>query len=133
MDHTTHTSADRCTLGISAGEKRGIKLADLIEVRNLGDIAQVDHGEVLHFLCHTIESLVHGHALGIPVVAEPNDDDPVLLGFDGLVDVPAGGEVREEVRHGWGARSRAVSHFEFHATRSSWAPFRPLLPSSHPP
>jgi len=94
------------------------RLTDLIEVRNLGDIAQIDHSKVLHFLRHTIERLVHGHALGIPVVAEPNDDDPVLLRFDSLVDVPTRREVRKKVRHGQGMRSRMVSHFELHATRA---------------
>jgi len=90
--------------------KRRTRFTDLIEVRNLGDIAQIDHSKVLHFLRHAIESLVHGHALRIPVVAEPNDNDPVLLRFDSLVDVPAGRKVRKKVRHSQGTGSRAVSH-----------------------
>ena len=77
-----------------------MRFTDLIKVRNLGNVAQIDHSKVLHFLRHPIESLVHSHALGIPVVAEPDNDNPVLLGFDSLVDVPARGEVRKEVRHG---------------------------------
>ena len=72
---------------------------DLIEVRNLSDVAEIDHSKVLHFLRHSIESLVHSHALGIPVVAKPDNNDPVLLGLDSLVDMPAGWEVRKEIRH----------------------------------
>ena len=87
-------------LSTSLAWKHKTTIANLIEVRNLRDVAQVDHSKVLHFLRHTIEGLVHSHALGIPVVAEPNDDDPIFLGFDGFVNVPAGGEMREEVRHG---------------------------------
>ena len=100
MDRITHTSVDWRVLCVSMGKKRGTRVTHLIEVRNLGDIAQIDHSKVLHLLCHTIKSLVHSHALGIPVVAEPNHDDPILLGFDSLVDVPARGEVWKKVGHG---------------------------------
>ena len=81
-------------------EKRRATITHLIEVRDLGDIAQVNHSKVLHLLRNTIESLVHSHALGIPVVTEPNDNDPVFFGFNCLVNMPARGKVREEVRHG---------------------------------
>ena len=105
MDRITRTSADWRVLDISMDGKRRTRLTDLIEVRNLGDIAQIYYSEVLYLLRHAIEGLVHSHALGIPVVTEPNDDDSVFLGFDGLVDVPAGGEVRKKVGHGWGTKS----------------------------
>ena len=77
-----------------------MRFTDFIEVRNLGDVAQIDHSKVLYLLRHPIESLVHSHALWIPIVAEPDDHDSVFLGLDSLVDVPARGEVRKEVRHG---------------------------------
>lgn len=32
-------------------------------------------------------------------MAEAKDDDAVFFRFDSFVDMPAGGEVREEVRH----------------------------------
>ena len=114
------------------GRKRRNKLTDFIEVRNLGDIAQIDHSKVLYFLRHAIESFIHGHALGIPVVAKPNDDDPVLLRFDSLIDVPARREVWKKVRHGQGTRSRIASHFKPRVTRKVLLifPSRTLLPPS---
>ena len=71
----------------------------LVEVRDVGDVDEVDDGEVLDLVRDGVERLVHRHALAVPVVPEADHDDAVLLGLDRLVDVPAGGEVRKEVGH----------------------------------
>jgi hypothetical protein len=36
------------------------------------------------------------HALGIPVTTEADDNESLLFGHDGLVDVPASDKVRED-------------------------------------
>ena len=46
---------------------------------NLGDVHQVNGTEVFAFLRDAVESLVHLHAGGVPVVTEPDEDNPVLL------------------------------------------------------
>ena len=66
------------------------RATDLVEIRHRSDVHQVDDGKVLHLLGDRVQRLVHRHALGIPVMSEPDDDDTILFGFDGLVDVPAG-------------------------------------------
>lgn len=38
----------------------------------------------------TVENLVLSHAVGVPIPPEADDDEPVFLGHDRLVDVPAG-------------------------------------------
>src|SRR5688572_25484940 len=60
----------------------------LIEIRNLSDIYQIDHSKVLDLLRDSVECFVHGHALGVPVVAKADDDDSVFFGFNGFIDVP---------------------------------------------
>jgi len=77
-----------------------IQLVHLVEIRHLGDIAEIDNGEVLDLLTHGIQSLVHPHALWIPVVPESNDHDPIFFGQNSLVNMPARMQVREEIRHG---------------------------------
>ena len=32
-------------------------------------------------------------------MSKANDHNPIFLRFDGLIDMPAGGQVREEIRH----------------------------------
>ena len=71
----------------------------LVEVWYLCDVAEVDDGVVLNLFGDRVQRLVHHHALRVPVVPETNDDDAILFGFDRLVDVPARGEVRQEIRH----------------------------------
>lgn len=77
-----------------------IETAHLVEIRDRGDVDEVDDGKVLDLFGDRVEGLVHGHALRVPVVAKADDDDAVLFGLDGLVDVPARGQVGEKVRHG---------------------------------
>ncbi len=71
----------------------------LIEVWDLRNVDEVDYSEVLDLVRNTIQSLVHGHALAVPVVPEADDDDSVFLGLDRLVDVPARGKMGQEVGH----------------------------------
>ena len=63
---------------------------------------QVDGGEVLDLLCDSEQRLVHLHALGVPVVPEPDHHHTVLLRQDGLVNLPAIVEMGEHERHGAG-------------------------------
>lgn len=44
----------------------------------------------------TVENFVLPHTVRIPVAAEADHHQAVFLGHDGLVDVPAGFEVRED-------------------------------------
>lgn len=73
--------------------------AHLVEIRNIRDIHQIDDGKVLNLLSHTMQSLVHSHTLGIPVVPEPKDDDTIFFRLDCFIYVPAGGKMWEEIRH----------------------------------
>lgn len=89
---------------ISAHRTGDARRAYFVEIGDLGDIAQVDNGKVLHLLRNGVQRLVHFHTLWIPVVSESDDDDAILFGFDGFVDVPATWEMGEEVRHGKGEK-----------------------------
>ncbi|KAJ7754105.1 hypothetical protein B0H16DRAFT_1886777 [Mycena metata] len=62
-----------------------------VEIRKLGDIDEVYDREILNLLRDGIKGLVQCHALAVPIVSEPNDHEAILLGFNGLVDVPARG------------------------------------------
>jgi len=77
-----------------------VEHAHLVEVRNLGDIYEVDDCKVLHFLCDRVEGLVHRHALMVPVVAKANHDNTILFRLNGFVNMPATGQVWKEVGHG---------------------------------
>ena len=61
----------------------------LVEVRHLGDVAEVDDGKVLNALGNGIQRFVHRHTLTIPVMAKADNHDAILFGFDGLIDVPS--------------------------------------------
>ena len=82
------------------GGARVVQLVHLVEVGHLRDVHQVAHGKVLHLLGDLVQGLVHLHALGVPVVAEADDHHPLRLVQDGLVHLPAVGEMGKHVRHG---------------------------------
>lgn len=65
-----------------------------------GEERRTDDGHVLDLFCGPEERLVVAHAVRVPVVAKADDDDARLFCEDGLVDVPARLESREEVGHG---------------------------------
>jgi len=48
----------------------------------------VDDCEVLDQVGDLVQVLVHGHAFGVCVRAEAQDDETLFFGEDGLVDVP---------------------------------------------
>ena len=73
-----------------------VEFVHLLEVGHLVEVAEVDDGEVLDALGDAVEHFVLAHAVGVPVAAEADDDEPVFFGHDGLVDVPAGGEMGED-------------------------------------
>lgn len=75
---------------------RVIQLIHFVEIRHLVDIAQVHHSKVLDLVGDAVENLVLAHAVGIPVATETDYHETVVFGHDGLVDVPAGFEVRED-------------------------------------
>lgn len=101
-------------------------MSDLVKVWDGGDVDEIDDGKVLDLFRDRVEGLVHGHALGVPVVAEADDDDAVLFGLDGLVDVPARGQMGEKVRHG--AASCGAGTARVHVSESSSAEnFCPLI------
>lgn len=74
--------------------------AHLVEIRHLSNVYKIDDGEISNLLCNAVQRLVHFHACVIVVVAEANHYDAVFFRKDGLVDVPSGWQVREEVGHG---------------------------------
>lgn len=60
-------------------------------------------GEVLRLSKRTVENFVLSHAIGVPVATEADYDEALLFGHDGLVDVPAGDEMRKyDGSHGCG-------------------------------
>jgi hypothetical protein len=83
----------------------------LLKVRDLIEIADVDDGKVLDTVGDTftmstkardhrrgiltVEYFVLSHAIRIPITAEADDDQSLILRHDCLVDVPAGDEMRE--------------------------------------
>lgn len=71
----------------------------LVEIWHLGNVAKVDYGEVPDPLRNAVQCLVHLHARWVVVVAEPDNDDAILLGENSLVHVPTGGQMRQEVGH----------------------------------
>ncbi len=73
-----------------------VEFVHLSEVLDLVDIAEVDDGEVLDSISDTVEDFVLSHAIGVPVAAEADNDEALIFGHDGLVDVPAGVEVRKD-------------------------------------
>ena len=83
----------------SASRTHELMKTHLVEIRHLRDVHEVDHSKVLDLVRDAVQSLVHGHALAVPVVPEAYDDDAVFLGLDRLVDVPARGEMGQEVGH----------------------------------
>ena len=46
----------------------------------------------------TVKNLVLAHAVWVPVATESDDNEALLLGEDGLVDVPASHQVRKNNR-----------------------------------
>ena len=70
-----------------------VQFIHFVEVRNLGDIDQIDGAEVLAFLRDAVQRLVHLHAGGVPVVAEPDQHHAVLLRQNGLVHLPPVGQM----------------------------------------
>lgn len=84
---------------MSTSHAPALQDAHLVEVRDLGDVDEVDDREILHLVCDGVERLVHRHALAVPVMPEPEHDDAVLFGLDGFVYVPARWKVRQEVGH----------------------------------
>ena len=73
-----------------------VEFVHLLEVGHLVEVAEVDDGEVFDALGDAVEHFVLAHAVGVPVAAEADHDEAVFFGHDGLVNVPAGGEMRED-------------------------------------
>lgn len=79
-----------------------VEFVHLLEVGHLVEIADVDDGEVLDAVGDAVEDFVLAHAIRVPVAAEADYDEAFFFGEDGLVDVPAGGEMGEDDgAHGW--------------------------------
>lgn len=72
-----------------------VKLVHLVEVGHLIQIADIDDSEVLDTVGDAVEDFVLAHTVLVPVATEANDDQTVFFGHDGLVDVPAAGEMGE--------------------------------------
>lgn len=88
MDHTTRTSRTRRS-EISNQWHKIREWTNLVEIGHFCDVGEVDDGEVLDFLGDRVQSLVHRHALAVPIMAEPDYNNSVFLGLYGLVDVPS--------------------------------------------
>lgn len=58
---------------------RVIQLVHLVEVGNLVDVAEVNHGEVAHLVGDLVQHFVLAHTIGIPIAAEANDDEAIFL------------------------------------------------------
>jgi hypothetical protein len=77
-----------------------IQLIHLVEIGDFVDIDKVKDGKVFAYFGDFEEDFVLLHTFLIVVTTEPDDDEAVVFRHDGLVDVPAGVEVWEHVRHG---------------------------------
>lgn len=73
-----------------------VQLVHLVEVGHLIQIADVDDCEVLDTVGDAVENFVLAHTVLVPVATEANDDQAVFFGHDGLIDVPAAGEMGED-------------------------------------
>jgi hypothetical protein len=81
---------------------RIVQLVHLVEIGNFIDIDEIKDCKVLAYFGDFEQDFVLLHAFLIVVTTEPDDDEAIVFGHDGLVDVPAGVEVWEHVRHGCG-------------------------------
>lgn len=88
---------------ISIHFKQKLQCTDLVEIRHLGDIDEIDDSEVLHLFSDAVECLIHRHALTIPVVSKAHNNNAVFFGFDGLIHVPTRGKMWKKVRHDEGS------------------------------
>lgn len=78
-----------------------VELVHLVEIGDLVNVAKVDNAEVLDALGDLVEDLILPHAVGVPVAAEADADQTLLLAEDGLVDMPAGGQMgKDDGTHG---------------------------------
>jgi hypothetical protein len=75
---------------------RVVELIHLVEVGDLVNVADVHDREALDLVSDLVEHLVLLHAGGVPVAAEADDDEALLLAEDGLVDMPAGVKVGDD-------------------------------------
>jgi hypothetical protein len=82
---------------------RIVKFIHLVKVGDFIDVDQVENGKVFAFIGDAVKDFVLFHAFFIPVAAETDDYYAVVFGHDGLVDVPAGVEMGEHVRHDEGS------------------------------
>lgn len=88
---------------------RVVQFVHLFKVGHLVEIADVDDGKVLDAVGDAVQHFVLSHAVGIPIAAKANDDQPLFLRHDGLVDVPAGDEMGEDDgTHGEGNMSLSL-------------------------
>jgi hypothetical protein len=78
-----------------------VELVHLIEVGHLIQIADVDDSKILDAVGDAVEDFVLAHTVLVPVATKADDDQAVLLGHDGLIDVPAAGEMgKNDGTHG---------------------------------
>lgn len=66
-----------------------VDLVHCIEIRDFGDIDEIDDREVAYILSNLVEQFVHLHALFVIVVSEADYDDAFFFGENSLVDLPA--------------------------------------------
>ena len=78
---------------------RVIQLVHLVEVGHFGNVHKVDGAEIFDFFGAPEQGLVHLHAVGVPVVAKPKQDNLVFLAENGLVDLPAVLKMGHQVGH----------------------------------
>lgn len=79
--------------GYSVGTSRQLTI-HLVEIRDLVDIADVNDRKTLDLVGDLVEDFVLAHAPSIPISAESDHNQALLFAEDGLVDMPAGVEMR---------------------------------------
>jgi len=72
---------------------RIVEFVHLFEVGNLIEIANVDYSEVFDLVSDFEENFILSHAVWIPIATKSDDNKALLFRHDGLVDMPAGGEM----------------------------------------
>jgi hypothetical protein len=73
-----------------------VEFVHLFEVRYLVEVADIDDSKVLDAVGNFVEHFVLFHAVWIPVSTKADDNQALVLGEDGLINVPCRHEMRDD-------------------------------------
>jgi hypothetical protein len=79
--------------------ERIVQLVEIVVVRHFVDVNKIYYCEITYVKCDLVEQLVEQHSPGIGFNPEPQNHNPILLRQDRLVNLPAGIQMWEHIRH----------------------------------